>query len=224
MNNLELFKKLNIKEPFSHVKQLNIESTKSFNWGGNADIFDFLITQKSPTLIIELGTFLGDSAITMAKSIRKNNLNCNIICVDTWLGSKEHWLTTECNLLNLFNNFETGTSELYYKFIKNVINHKVDDVIIPIPATTNVAFEVLKSLNIKADLIYIDADHTEQMVYNDLQNYSSLLSDNGTIFGHDINWQSVQTAVNRYCMDSNKKWIEHKDSTTNRIKFWEIVI
>ena len=139
MNNQEIFKTLNIKEPFSHVKQLNIESAGSFNWGGNADIFDFLITQKSPTLIIELGTFLGDSAITMAKSIRKNNLNCSIICVDTWLGSKEHWLTTECNLLSLFNNFETGTSELYYKFIKNVIDHKVDDIIIPMPTTTNIA-------------------------------------------------------------------------------------
>lgn len=223
MNKHGIYKKLNIKDPFPHVKKLDIRRTDSPNWGGKADIFDLIITKNKPKLIIELGSFLGDSTITMAKSIKRNNLDCTIISVDTWLGSHEHWLTDKCNMLHLFNMFETGTSELFYKFLKNIIDEGLEDYVVPMPTTTNTAVEVFKSIGLKADLIYMDADHDEFVVYNDLVKYKDILSEDGIIFGHDINWQSIRNALTRYCKETNKSWIEHVDSTTNRIKFWQLV-
>ena len=54
-----------------------------------------------PNLVIEVGSFLGYSAIKMAKEIKKLNLDTKIICVDTWLGSPEHYINLKHHYLFL---------------------------------------------------------------------------------------------------------------------------
>jgi hypothetical protein len=223
MNKEKILSKLNIKESYSYIKSLNLQKTESPYWGGKSSIFSELINEKkTPKVIIELGAFLGDSTITMAKCLKKNNIDCVIITIDTWLGSQEHWLKDKCNLLSLYDNFEYGTSSLYNKFITNVLHEEVNNYIIPMPTTTDVAFNVLLYNNIKADIIYVDADHDETVVYNDLIKYSKLLNDDGILFGHDINWSGVHKAVNRYCEESGKNYVSILDDNTNKIKFWRI--
>jgi predicted O-methyltransferase YrrM len=91
------------------------------------------------------------------------------------------------------------------------------------PTTTDTAFDVLFSLGIKADMIYMDADHRESVVYSDLVNYSKLLNTDGVIFGHDINWQGVQNAVIHYCEENKKNYKSVLDNKSGRIKFWQIL-
>lgn len=220
----EIFNKLNIKNPYPYIKTLNIPYTESPNWGGNCKIFNDFVLEIKPNLIIELGAYLGNSTISMAKSLKSNKIKGNIITVDTWLGSQEHWLKNKCDMLHVNDYFEYGISALYNKFCKNVLINEVEDYIVPMPATTNTAFEVLKELEIKADMIYVDADHDENILYCDLCNYTTLLNDNGIIFGHDINWIGVKNAVSKYCDNYKKQFTVYGDDTqNNKIKFWRII-
>jgi cephalosporin hydroxylase len=60
-------------------------------WGSARDIFTTLIDELTPALIIEVGSWKGGSAIHMGRLIKERRLDCRIVCIDTWLGSLEHW-------------------------------------------------------------------------------------------------------------------------------------
>ena len=56
-------------------------------WNGNSPIFPELIDRVGkPGLIIEVGSWKGLSAVNMAKHIKKKNIDCELVCIDTWLG------------------------------------------------------------------------------------------------------------------------------------------
>jgi hypothetical protein len=223
MNKLDILNCLNLKDPYPYIKSLNLPVTNGPLWGGKADLFGEIILKSKPKLIIELGAFLGDSTITMAKCLRENNIDCCIITIDTWLGSQEHWLQDKCNMLNLYDHFEFGISSMYNKFVTNVLYENLENYIVPMPTTTDTAYDILNSLKFKADIIYMDADHRESIIYNDLNKYENLLNEKGIIFGHDIDWHGVKKAVDRYCFEKNKSYSKKLDSVENKFKFWEIL-
>ena len=80
-------------------------------WNSNSDIFSNLIKKVLPNTIIEVGTWKGGSAVSMAKYCKtiipfyKSNYDTTkIYCIDTWLGAAEFWTgelarTPERNLL-----------------------------------------------------------------------------------------------------------------------------
>ena len=58
-------------------------------WNGESPIFSALIQTLKPRHIIEVGTWKGQSAITMARAVKAQGLATKITCVDTWLGALE---------------------------------------------------------------------------------------------------------------------------------------
>lgn len=198
---------------------LNLLPYDCQGWHGRHPIFQELISKVKPKLIIEVGTWKGQSAINMAKIIKKNELNCKIYCVDTWLGALEFWdiykHTKERNL-----NLKNGYPQIYYQFLSNVLHENLQDLIIPFPNTSSIASKYFKNNNIKADLIYIDASHEEEDVYMDIKNYIKLLNPGGIIFGDD--WKGgaangVKAAVSRFARENNSSLI-----VTNDNIFWQI--
>jgi hypothetical protein len=132
----------------------------------------------------------------MAKCCSVLGLSTKIICVDTWLGSAEHHIYKKWRKDLKFNH---GYPQLYFTFLSNVVKCGCQDRIIPLPATSEVAFEVLKKKGIRPDLIYIDASHAYAAVLNDLLMYWELLSDNGVLFGDDyLQWGDVTCAVDTF--------------------------
>ena len=63
-------------------------------WGGESPAFDELIRQARPRLIIEVGTWKGASAVSMAKAAKSGGMPTKIICIDTWLGALEFRMIT----------------------------------------------------------------------------------------------------------------------------------
>lgn len=185
--------------------QLLPEDTRG--WQGNSVVFRNLIDKINPKVIIEVGTWKGQSAINMGKHIRDRGLDSKIYCVDTWLGAIEFWTdlknTEERNLL-----LKNGYPQIYYQFLSNVVHNKLQDYIIPFPNTSYAGSKYFKYMNIKADLIYIDASHEEDDVYSDLKNYYQILNQGGIIFGDDFTdyWIGVKNAVNKFSKELGLKY------------------
>lgn len=195
------FDTFNLKSPYIRFDKNNIEKdieVKNWQHPDSVPVFNKLISEVKPSIIIELGSFMGWSAITMAKICRTNNINTKILCIDTWLGSIEHWRIDQCNELSRYDYFQNGISGMYDAFCKNVISHGVEEYVIPLPNTTDMMFNLLKHLNITSQLIYVDASHEYRNVLQDLQSYYEILDVGGYIFGDDVRWNSVNKAIQEF--------------------------
>lgn len=182
-------------------------------WNSNDNAFETLILKVKPKTIIEVGSWKGASAINMAQICKKNNLQPQIFCVDTWLGALEFWTNlADTEERNLY--FKNGYPQVYYQFLSNVIHTDTQDLITPLPLPSNIAHKVLNFHNIKADLIYIDASHEYEDVLVDIRNYRQLLDTSGIIFGDDFSnsWPGVERAVresfnNNFYVVNNNFWV-----------------
>ena len=207
MNNIN-FEFFGLKSPYDRFDSNTIEKNcniENWQYPDSINTFRQFITEKQPRLIIELGSYLGWSAITMADICRQNNIECKILCVDTWLGSVEHWRKDQCNSLSKYNYFSNGTSTMFDSFCKNVISHGVQNYIIPLPNTTDVMFKLLSHYNIKSDLIYVDSAHEYESVLKDLTSYYTLLNEGGYIIGDDCCWPAVNNAAIEFSKNINKQ-------------------
>jgi len=165
-------------------------------WNGSHEIFANLIQEIKPNIVIEVGSWKGQSSITIGSEIKKINDNAKLYCVDTWLGSTEFWIeeNPERNLM-----FKNGYPQVYYQFLSNVVHNNLQTTIFPIPATSSTGASILRYNEIKAQLIYIDASHEYEDVVCDIKKYSDLLDKGGIMFGDDYgSWEGVRNAVN-YC-------------------------
>lgn len=172
-------------------------------WNGGHSFFRTLIDDIKPLLIVEVGTWKGQSAINMGRHILHKQMDTKIICIDTWLGAIEFWdshsKTPERNLLQ-----KNGYPQVYYQFLSNVVHNGLQDIILPFPNTSDNGFRYLSAKGLLPDLIYIDASHEEEDVYRDVKNYLSVLKSGGVIFGDDFgSWKGVTDAMNRIKQDLN---------------------
>lgn len=183
-------------------------------WNSYSNVFRELIEKTRPKTIIEVGTWLGASAINMAKITKELNLETTIYCVDTWLGAEEFW-TSLSNTAERDLKLKNGYPTVYNDFLANVVEHNMQDTIIPIPNTSSIGYHILKHYNISADLIYIDGSHAYEDVKNDITCYAKLLTQDGIIFGDDMSWSEVRNAVDDVLTDNyyvleNNFWIHQK--------------
>jgi predicted O-methyltransferase YrrM len=162
-------------------------------WGSDHPYFKDYIDLIRPQLIVEIGTWLGGSAVHMGRLLRAAGLNDScIICVDTWLGSSEHFLHTPARgTLKLVD----GRATFYDDFMGNVVRHGLQDLIVPFSITSVAAAEVLREIEYAPDLIYVDGDHTSRGFRTDLELYWDILRPGGALIGDDFDWQEVHMNV-----------------------------
>lgn len=163
-------------------------------WASNSPTFAQVITSYRPKLIIEVGTWKGGSAIHMANTCRAlyNNDDFEIVCIDTFLGSVEHW-----NRIAYSMSFDNGRPDIYKTFISNVIQTNNTKVITPFPVDSHNGQQVLEYYGVLADLIYIDAGHDFDAVVKDIEGYKKLLKPGGILLGDDIHHGPIVDACNK---------------------------
>jgi hypothetical protein len=196
------------QQAFNNVNDMNISDLTLDLQGWISPNFNSKFTEilvnsynelQRPLMIIEIGSWKGLSACTMASIAKQNNIPCTIICIDTWLGSPDYW-TTGLNDINKGGslNFNKGYPRIYYTFLDNVIIENHTDVIRPLPMSSNEASGILNYYDIKADIVYIDGAQEYISVHNDLSKYWKILHNNGYIFGSNYcdECDGIKMAVN----------------------------
>jgi len=139
--------------------------------------------EKSPIEIVEVGSWLGESAINWAAAINEFNAGVGrIICIDPWLpydggmgiaqGIPEEMnrLLESGEAINLFK------ANIYKAGIQGMIEinrAKSDDALV-------------KLAGLKFDLLFIDGDHSYRQVKADIENASVLVRDGGIMCGDDL--------------------------------------
>lgn len=196
-------------------------------WGSDDPIFREVMEAVRPRVIVEVGSWKGASAIHMARVAQELGLDTVIVCVDTWLGSPEHFLAPEEGWRESLR-LRHGFPQLYFTFLANVVRAGLADRIVPLATTSDNAAVILRAKEIVADMIYIDAAHEEEPALRDFRTYWPLLSERGVLLGDDyISWEGVTRAANRFAVEVHRpivgKWskfaISRDEAMRPRIRF-----
>jgi len=127
-----------------------------------------LVDQHRPKVCVELGTWMGASAIPVARSVRR--WRGTLTCVDTWSGSvsertvQQPWMLVHC--------------------VRNLILAGVSASVRLVVSTTA---DAARFWTEPIDYLYIDADHSYASVVEDLQAWVPHVKPGGLIVGDDYN-------------------------------------
>ena len=168
----------------------NLDGTANITgWGSNSPALDYVVNQTKPKTIIEVGSWVGASAIHMATVAQDPELR--ILCVDTFIGS---------NAALWHERKTTATLDMpqLIQFYVNITNQNLNDQVAAFPITSSAAAELLAQNGVQADICYIDAGHRERDVYADLQDYWPLTKK--VLIGDDFSqqWPGVIAAAERF--------------------------
>jgi predicted O-methyltransferase YrrM len=155
----------------------------------NATQIEALILGRGVKTIIEVGSWLGTSTRHMASCLPEGGI---VYAVDHWQGSSEHQPGQRAWIPEV--------ERLYEYFLSNVIQAGLAHKIIPMRMSS---LEAAKQLQVKADLIYIDAGHETKSVYKDLVAWYPHIHKNGVLCGDDWAWEPVQKAVKKFAKKNN---------------------
>ena len=165
-----------LPEPYQSI---NILPFDAHGWFMNSEQMKRLIDDIQPKVVIEVGSWLGLSTRFIAEHI-----SGKVYAIDTWKGT----LNEDVHMK------DPRLPYLYQQFLSNVIHTNLCDKIIPIRMESR---EAAGALNIKADLIYIDASHDEESVCCDILQWNPHLNENGVLCGDDWCWETVRLGVAR---------------------------
>lgn len=156
-------------------------------WWNHSAMFERLA--KEAKLIVEIGSWKGNSAIQLCKAAPQ----AEVICIDTWLGAIEMWGdhadATRYGSLALKN----GYPQLYYQFLSNIAQRGCAGQVTPMPMPSRQALKLLHLWGVKPDLIYIDGSHEYEDVKDDIDGALKLCPK--VICGDDLGWADVRRAV-----------------------------
>jgi predicted O-methyltransferase YrrM len=127
-----------------------------------------LVEQHQPTVCVELGTWLGASAIPVARAIRR--WGGTLTCVDTWAGDlsghpqvpQPPWMLVAC--------------------ARNILDAGVGANVRLIPATTG---EAAQWWTAPIEYLYVDAAHSYEAVRADLRAWAPKMRPGGLLLGDD---------------------------------------
>lgn len=151
-------------------------------WAGTDPLLRRAVEASRPGIILEVGSWKGQSAVFMAEHCRALGLDAALLCIDTWLGSLEHLV---CAQFRPLLGLRRGRPMLYEQFMANIRARRLEGWVTPLPQTSRTAARFLRHCGIRADLIYLDASHEEADVLDDLEAYWPLLRPGGLLVGDD---------------------------------------
>ncbi len=148
---------------------------------------------RNSSLIIELGSWNGRSSRAIADNLPAD---AKLLCVDTFSGS-----SGEPDAHKTAKEREGDGA--FMKFFANLYDHIMLGRVIPVRMESGNAAETLTKMGVKADMVFIDADHSYEGVKRDIQLWQPLVKDGGILCGHDYNLpeQSWDWVGVRDCVD-----------------------
>lgn len=140
------------------------------------------------SVVVEVGTLLGRSIIYLAQTMKAARKDLRLFAVDTFTGSP-----SDPAVLHLV---EQHGGSLRAAFEANLERAGAAEAVTVMPMDSLQAAREFCDASV--DLLFLDGDHAEEAVVNDLLWWLSRLRPGGVVAGHDINtYPSVGRALDR---------------------------
>ncbi|KAF8780790.1 hypothetical protein HU200_000731 [Digitaria exilis] len=162
-------------------------------WGSTGAVFAELIEAVRPEVIVELGAFLGASALHMAAVSQNLSLSPAILCIDDFRG----WPAFRDRFRRDVPPPKHGDALLLPQFMANVAAAGADANVLPLPFSTASALMALCEWGVYADLIEVDAGHDFHSAWSDINLAWAVLRPGGVMFGHDYFTSADDRGVRR---------------------------
>jgi hypothetical protein len=200
-----ILSRIHTVNPYEGFDYLSLE--KDLRGATERGVIEHLFRVAKPRFVVEVGSWKGDSALLWASLMKQHNIDGAVLCVDTWLGGLEHLSDAISPEWQLKPYYKNGYPGLFYRFLANVMHEGLQDYIVPLATTSVIGARWLAANNMSPNLIYIDASHDEDDVYQDLSAYWKILPFNGVLCGDDFraDWYGVICAVNRFARENQLK-------------------
>lgn len=160
--------------------------------------FSQLVQASKPNRILEFGSWQGRSAVTLLTVAAEQGLDAEILCVDTWLGSLEHWdgqFQGEWSYDQLL--VVGGEPRIIDTFMENIAAHGFTKRTRMLRCETRNCAVYVKNHFPDAGLVYVDADHSTEAVLRDIA-IAYDVAPGALVSGDDWEWSSVRRAVLKY--------------------------
>lgn len=189
-----------LPEPYNSLETLL--PFDGHGWYSNREQMEELIRSHKIKTVIEVGSWLGQSTRHIASELPPSG---KVYAVDHWLGSG---VQQEGQPF-----YYKALPYLYEQFLSNVVHAQLTEKIVPVRMESLAAAH---SLQIPVDLIYIDAEHDTDSVYQDLTAWYPHVTGHGVLCGDDWGWPTVEAAVRQFAQE-RKLGIEASGN------FWRLV-
>lgn len=172
---------------FEFIKSIPPENSP---WWGHSFFAYDLISNVQPKIVVELGTYKGNSLFSFAQAIKDSNLNTKLHCVDSWEGDKHAGFYGD--------EVYQGFLKIYEKKYKNIPLeiHRMffDD-----------AVDKFKDHSI--NVLHIDGLHTYEAVKHDFETWLPKVDKtSGIILLHDVCEKKDDFGVYKLWAEIQKKY------------------
>lgn len=138
------------------------------SWQGHIPFAFSLIRILRPKVLVELGTYKGDSYLAFCEAVSRFATNTNCFAIDTWLGDEHTGSYGEDILEELRKKHD-----LQFSGFSTLIRSTFDDAV----CTFN---------DRSIDILHIDGLHYYETVKHDFATWKNKLSDSSVVLFHDI--------------------------------------
>lgn len=182
-----------LKELFTWPDQIPSVTPDKHHWfgQGNEIVLNKLIDEIQPKFILEMGSWTGAGSTSF---ILNKAPDAHLVCVDHWSNELEVHNTQKALSVDILMQDAERIKVLFDLFLNNTWEHRHH--LTPIRKNTIDGLNLLKTLDIPFDLIYIDAHHDYESVLHDIS-ISIENWPNAVICGDDYRWpdRGVEFAV-----------------------------
>jgi hypothetical protein len=127
-----------------------------------------VVAETAPKLLVELGTFLGESYFTFCQAVKERATGTTCFAIDTWRGDVHNGFNDESVYAAV-----AGHNDQHYSSFSYLVRTTFDD------ARAQFADESI-------DLLHIDGLHTYEAVRHDYESWLPKVRPGGLILFHDI--------------------------------------
>ncbi len=171
-------------------------------WMADSELSWLAQQARKSSIVVELGSWNGRSSRAIADNLPAD---AKLFCVDTFSGS-----SGEPDAHKTAKEREGDGA--FMKFFENLYDHIMLGRVIPVRMESGNAAEILAKMGVKADMLFIDADHSYEGVKRDIQLWKPLVKEGGLLCGHDyylpeqnpLAWIGVRTCVDEMEPDAQQ--------------------
>lgn len=149
-----------------------------------------LIIDTKPDVVVEIGTFRGQSLISQAFALRENNKGV-IYGIDPWQVSYAVEGNNDPENDDWWRN-KIDLELIHRECMQAIWDHHLEPWTVIIRAASHFAYRLFE-YNI--DILYIDGNHSEQASSRDVELYVPRVNQGGYVWLDDCQWQTLQKAL-----------------------------